>query len=44
MKNPPQGAAPGQLTRWTGNLPLASIPGGIGQEAGAHEHPDAQTE
>ncbi|MBV8452147.1 MAG: penicillin-binding protein 2, partial [Deltaproteobacteria bacterium] len=44
MKNPPQGAAPGQLTWRTGNLPLASIPGGSGRESGAHEHPDAQTE
>jgi penicillin-binding protein 2 len=40
MKNPPQGASPGQLTQRTGN-PSAEAGGSVAE---AHEQPDAQTE
>jgi penicillin-binding protein 2 len=44
LKNPPQGAAQGQLTRRTGNGPRPTAENEEGQVAEVHEHPDAQTE
>jgi hypothetical protein len=44
MKNPPQGAAPGQLTQRTGKLRLTSASRTSGEVGEAHDQPDAQTE
>jgi len=44
MKNPPQGATPGQLTKRTDNARLASALSAGGRGTEAHEQLDAQTE